>query len=589
MPIGFTFTYGGVGYTTCQMSTNGVLFFTNPTSQFSNTALTSITNSQGIYPLWDDLYVGPSGNPIPSTAVYATTGAPGSRIFVMQWTNWYSFGESFEVGTFNVVLYEGSNKIDIYYRNMLGASAQRGYGASATIGLVSSGGYVNQYSLNSPVATEGRLLTYTPAAGGNTPYSLSVQDVTPATAAAIPTYFLFAVTNPKQPLNLSANPGSPNATSATLTWSLGNNGVDPSNFTIRYSTSPSMAGFIETSAIAAPGQPYVLTGLTQGVTYYWQVVSRNATNYSTSTTSTFVQTPNTPPVAFAGSFTTQLDTSYSGTLVATDADNSPPSSGLIYSITTPPAHGSAVITNSATGAFTYTPTTGVSGATSFGFRAFDGTAFSNEAFISLNVISNLPPVVTLNGPSSVTLECFVDFYTELGATATDPEDGSRPVVISGTVDRTKVGVYTRTYTATDSEGATGTATRTINVVDTLPPVISAPSGILVPSAIGGLSERIFYSPTITASDRAQGNVAVHPYRTRRAPGSRSARPPSPAPPPTSTATPRRPHSMSSSSSCRNRPAPATWMSSASAAMLCLREPPVRSSTSTTPSSTTPAT
>ena len=43
-------------------------------------------------------------------------------------------------------------------------------------------------------------------------------------------------------------------------------------------------------------------------------------------------------------------------------------------------------------------------------------------------------------------------------------DGNRNVSISGTVDTSKLGIYTLTYTATDLSGNSVKATRTVRVV-----------------------------------------------------------------------------------------------------------------------------
>ena len=43
---------------------------------------------------------------------------------------------------------------------------------------------------------------------------------------------------------------------------------------------------------------------------------------------------------------------------------------------------------------------------------------------------------------------------------------------TGSVDTDTVGSYTVTYTSTDASGNTGTATRTVNVVDTTAPVVT---------------------------------------------------------------------------------------------------------------------
>lgn len=73
------------------------------------------------------------------------------------------------------------------------------------------------------------------------------------------------------------------------------------------------------------------------------------------------------------------------------------------------------------------------------------------------------PIITLNGSSSVTINVG-DTYNDAGATAKNKDGSSVPVTTnSSDVDPSTVGVYTITYTATNTHGST-TATRTVNVV-----------------------------------------------------------------------------------------------------------------------------
>ena len=74
----------------------------------------------------------------------------------------------------------------------------------------------------------------------------------------------------------------------------------------------------------------------------------------------------------------------------------------------------------------------------------------------------IAPVITLNGENPITLTVGNN-YTDAGASATDNVDAVVNVSTSGTVDTSTVGIYTLTYTATDSSNNVALATRTINV------------------------------------------------------------------------------------------------------------------------------
>ena len=81
--------------------------------------------------------------------------------------------------------------------------------------------------------------------------------------------------------------------------------------------------------------------------------------------------------------------------------------------------------------------------------------------------SDTGPIITIAGDNPATVE-LGSTYTDAGATA----DGGETVTVSGTVNTSIVGSYTITYTATDVDGNTTTATRIVNVVDTTAPVVT---------------------------------------------------------------------------------------------------------------------
>src|SRR6185503_9227964 len=91
---------------------------------------------------------------------------------------------------------------------------------------------------------------------------------------------------------------------------------------------------------------------------------------------------------------------------------------------------------------------------------------------TVQVVDTTPAAITLVGASPMTIECHTS-YSEPGATALDgcAGDVSGAIQISGTVDANTVGSYTVTYTVTDGFN-TSTATRTVNVTDSIKPVIT---------------------------------------------------------------------------------------------------------------------
>ena len=106
------------------------------------------------------------------------------------------------------------------------------------------------------------------------------------------------------------------------------------------------------------------------------------------------------------------------------------------------------------------------------------------------------PVITILGDNPASVE-LGSTYTDAGATS----DGGETVSSSGSVDTNTVGTYTITYSATDAAGNTSTATRTVNVVDTTPPVITSSDTFVADenqTAIG----------TVTATDLQTVTFAV---------------------------------------------------------------------------------
>jgi len=88
------------------------------------------------------------------------------------------------------------------------------------------------------------------------------------------------------------------------------------------------------------------------------------------------------------------------------------------------------------------------------------------------------PVITLAGAATVTVEAG-SVYTDAGATAFDLVDGdlTASITTSGSVNTGVVGNYTITYTVSDAHNNRATASRTVTVRDTTPPVLTLPANV----------------------------------------------------------------------------------------------------------------
>ncbi len=89
------------------------------------------------------------------------------------------------------------------------------------------------------------------------------------------------------------------------------------------------------------------------------------------------------------------------------------------------------------------------------------TNYSNEAKKDDGTCTFAPDIV-LNGAASITI-AVGSTYDELGATATNKDGSSVDVTITSTVDVSKTGTYSVTYSATNENG-TATTIRTVIVV-----------------------------------------------------------------------------------------------------------------------------
>lgn len=123
----------------------------------------------------------------------------------------------------------------------------------------------------------------------------------------------------------------------------------------------------------------------------------------------------------------------------------------------------------------------------------------------------IAPVITLRGTTPVTHEAGAT-YSDAGATALDNVDGdlTSSISLTGSVVTDVVGKYEILYSVRDAALNLGTATRTVNVVDTTNPTIIAPPDIEL-EATGPATAVSLGNPTVS------DNVKAVPRVTNNAP------------------------------------------------------------------------
>jgi uncharacterized delta-60 repeat protein len=136
------------------------------------------------------------------------------------------------------------------------------------------------------------------------------------------------------------------------------------------------ADIIYDLALQPDGKLLALTGWATDVR-----VARFAAGSKVESATALLGVLDDEPAAQSLDFATPEDTSLVAALAATDLDNDP----LTYAVVTPPANGVVVITDPATGAFTYRPNPNFAGKDSFTYKVNDGGGDSNVATVTIGV------------------------------------------------------------------------------------------------------------------------------------------------------------------------------------------------------------
>jgi hypothetical protein len=320
-PIGFDFDFFGSTYSDFYVTSNGLVMFGGGSTQYTNH---NIPNTWGadnyIAPFWDDIVIHSSGD-----IMYQTIGTAPNRKLVIQFTNMSFWNSPVLLGTFQVILYEGSNNIQTQYRSIVDLTSDRASGNSATIGLENadgSAGVLYSYNTTGVVQSEKAIL-FTPGGGtytydDNAVYEgVLLQDVVPRAST---------------PNLVSPAYGSTVGRDVSFQWDAAANA---SSYFVVISQNSDLSSPIHTSADLTD-LSYDFT-LADDQTYFWSAYSKNSVDaISWSEIWTF-QTSSAPPlVAVPQAAYVEQGNQRELTLVFTGGD----AGSKTASVTSLPAEGS---------------------------------------------------------------------------------------------------------------------------------------------------------------------------------------------------------------------------------------------------------
>ncbi len=159
--IGFNFTFYGNTYNRFYVTSNGLVIFGSGSNDYTEDPIPSTSSPNNfIAAFWDDIVINPSGK-----ILYTTIGASPNRKCIIQWTNMGFYASTVLMGTFSVILYEGSNNIQIQYRSIIDNTSARSHGSSASIGIENSNGTSGiqyAYHNSTAISSEQAILFHLP-------------------------------------------------------------------------------------------------------------------------------------------------------------------------------------------------------------------------------------------------------------------------------------------------------------------------------------------------------------------------------------------------------------------------------------------
>jgi hypothetical protein len=280
LPIGFDFVFFGNTYNEFFVSSNGLVTFGIGSAQFTNFEIPHQNGTENlIAPFWDDLNIDATGD-----IMYQTIGTAPNRKTIIQFSNMTVYHTEILLGTIQVILYEGSNNIQIQYRSIVDLESDRASGISATVGVENIDGIVGvQCSYNTAgYIYSGRSILLTPN-GGTYDYDDN--------ALYNGVLLVNAVPRSGIPNLLAPAYNSTVGDTVTFQWDAAPNA---DSYFVIISQNLDLSSPIHTSAdLYSLSYEYILA---PSQTYYWSVRSKNSAGSITWSEIWKFQTTSAPPL-----------------------------------------------------------------------------------------------------------------------------------------------------------------------------------------------------------------------------------------------------------------------------------------------------
>jgi hypothetical protein len=384
LDIGFNFTFYGNTYSQFYVNSNGQVLFGEGSLTGADAPIpTADLPNNFIAAFWDDLVVDGTGK-----MLYTTIGAAPNRKLIIQCNNMGFYGAPAFMGSFSVILYETSNKIQVQFRLVVDNTSPRAHGSSASIGLENSdgtGGIQYLYHTAGDIHS-GKAISFSPSGSTYTTNDDAIYEgIYLTTNTTLPEPGIPSLLSPPQNAVIGDN--------YNFSWSDAGNAASYSLLISNFSDLGGAAYYYAGSNLS-----YNVSGLILDTTYYWGVFATNATGttwceikkFTTSSAPPLEAVPQTVWGEQGKENTIKLN--YTGGEVSpkTAIITSLPAQGQLYQYVggskgSPINSVPATVTDASMNVIYSASGTYGNGVGNFNFKITDATAESEEATVTVNV------------------------------------------------------------------------------------------------------------------------------------------------------------------------------------------------------------